>query len=433
MDVRRRMLFNMNTRSREYTDNYLTILALEDGLTASLSTNACQYCIDGDGNWIDLPAGTATQAINQGQTLSFKGNLTPNATFGIGTFTINKKCNLEGNCMAMLFSDDAGNSYSLSGKNKAFYNLFYNCKTIIEVSETLLPATILAEDCYNSMFSGCSGLTKAPELPATTLVSYCYDSMFENCSKLTTAPNLPATTLASYCYNWMFAGCTRLSTAPELPATMLAENCYNYMFRSCKSLTTAPELPATTLAKYCYTNMFIYCTSLRVAPQLPATTLVSGCYQSMFQICSNLNYIKMLATDIPETNHFYNWVSGVSSTGTFIKHPDMTSLPAGVDGIPSGWTVLDSPTIDLTFPLSLSMDEPDTDLQKQLFRYLRIKYGETAYLIPIDEEIYVDGMLLDQYMFTPCSNISTFGCDYIQFHSTGDAIDIYLTPDGTWF
>lgn len=30
--------------------NYLTIEALEDGLTASLSDNACEYCVDGDGN-----------------------------------------------------------------------------------------------------------------------------------------------------------------------------------------------------------------------------------------------------------------------------------------------------------------------------------------------------------------------------------------------
>lgn len=30
-------------------NNYLTIEALEDGLTVSLSTNACEYCVDGDG------------------------------------------------------------------------------------------------------------------------------------------------------------------------------------------------------------------------------------------------------------------------------------------------------------------------------------------------------------------------------------------------
>lgn len=34
----------------EFIINYLTIEALEDGLTAKLSTNACEYCIDGDSN-----------------------------------------------------------------------------------------------------------------------------------------------------------------------------------------------------------------------------------------------------------------------------------------------------------------------------------------------------------------------------------------------
>ena len=45
-------------------ENYLTIVALEDGLTAQLSTNACEYCIDGDGDWKALSAATNTEAIN---------------------------------------------------------------------------------------------------------------------------------------------------------------------------------------------------------------------------------------------------------------------------------------------------------------------------------------------------------------------------------
>ena len=134
------------------TDNYLTILALENGLTAKLSTNACQYCVDGDGNWIDLPSGTTTQSINQGQTLSFKGNLTPKSSSGIGTFTISKKCNLEGNCMSLLFSDATASNNSLSGKSYAFYYLFSGCTTIVEVSSTFLPATTLANYCYCGMF-----------------------------------------------------------------------------------------------------------------------------------------------------------------------------------------------------------------------------------------------------------------------------------------
>jgi hypothetical protein len=49
----------------------------------------------------------------------------------------------------------------------------------------------------------------------------------------------------------------------------------------------------------------------------------------------------MLATT-KGSRSFYNWVQGVSSTGTFVKHPDMISLPSGTSGIPSGWTVIDA-------------------------------------------------------------------------------------------
>jgi hypothetical protein len=177
--TRRRSLLSILTQqnSKGFTDNYLTIYALEDGLTASLSTNACEYCVDGNGNWLSLAAGSTTQSINTGHTLSFRGNLTPKTNAGIGTFTISKKCNIEGNCMSMLFGDDAANNLSLSGKNYAFYKLFYNCTNIVNVSENFLPATTLATYCYANMFQNCSSLTTAPALPATTLATYCYQNM----------------------------------------------------------------------------------------------------------------------------------------------------------------------------------------------------------------------------------------------------------------
>jgi hypothetical protein len=159
---------------------------------------------------------------------------------------------------------------------------------------------------------------------------------------ITTAPELPATTLAKYCYQHVFEGCTSLTTAPELHATTLAQLCYNYMFSGCSNMTTVPELPATTLADACYENMFNGCTSLTKAPELPATTLAYGCYFRMFNGCNNLNHITMLATDISATDCLTNWVGGVSSIGTFVKHPDMTSLPTGASGIPYGWTVEDA-------------------------------------------------------------------------------------------
>lgn len=324
MDIRRRMLFKKKASSGGddvipepiiNIDNYLTIEALEDGLIVSLSTNACEYCVDGDGNWKALAAGIATESINNGHTLSFKGNITPVSADGIGTFTISKKCNLKGNCMSMLFGDNAANNYSLS-KNYAFQNLFHFCEKIVTVSSGFLPATSLTYSCYENMFRGCTSLTTPPELPATIMTYDCYG-----------------------CYDAMFYGCTSLTTAPDLPATTLLSNCYSYMFSGCTNLTTAPALPAKTLAKYCYSSMFRGCTSLTTAPELPATTLTVDCYYYMFNGCTKLNYIKMLATNISASNCLNNWVKGVSSTGSFVKNPNMTTLPTGTSGIPSGWTV----------------------------------------------------------------------------------------------
>ena len=113
------------------------------------------------------------------------------------------------------------------------------------------------------------------------------------------------------------------------------------MFSGCSLLTSAPALPATTLESGCYDDMFSGCISLTQAPALPATTLEFSCYRGMFSGCSNLNYIKMLATDISATICLSNWVDGVASSGTFVKHPDMNSLQTGDSGIPNGWIVED--------------------------------------------------------------------------------------------
>ena len=206
--MRRRFAVH-KTKTFDYS-NYLTIEALEDNLTVTF-TNDIEYTIDGQ-EWIKLKASSESQPINIRQTLSFRGKLTPNDSNGIGTFTINKKCNLKGNCMSMLFGDNAANNFSLAFKQYAFYNLFYNCTNIVNVDSNFLPATTLAEFCYNHMFDGCTSLTTAPELPATTLAFGCYGYMFQNCSRLTTAPELPATTLVYLCYTYMFYGCTRIAT-----------------------------------------------------------------------------------------------------------------------------------------------------------------------------------------------------------------------------
>ena len=202
-------------------------------------------------------------------------------------FAVSAPFNVKGNIMSLLYGDNFKGQIDLSGKYEAFLSLFFNCATLQNAENLILPATTLADFCYYHMFDGCTSLTTSPELPATTLANNCYQNMF--------------------------FGCTNLTEAPQLPATTLVNDCYSYMFSICTSLTTAPQLPATTLASYCY--------------------------YEMFRGCSKLRYIKMLATDISATDCLFNWVNGVASIGTFVKNANMTSLPSGTSGIPNGWTV----------------------------------------------------------------------------------------------
>ena len=269
-----------------WAEEYLTFVALEDG-TFTFSTNAVSYSLDNGETWTELAAATASPIVTSGSKIMWKAELTPITYNGIGTFSATGNFEAKGNVMSLLYGDNFKGQTDLTGKDYAFYHLFYNNTKLINADKLSLPATTLADYCYSSMFQGCTSLTTAPELPATTLATYCYGRMFQGCTSLTTAPELPATTLAGGCYNGMFYGCT--------------------------SLTTAPELPATTLADYCY--------------------------GSMFQGCSNLNHIKAMFTTTPSTSYTNGWVTSVASTGTFVKNSAAQWDVSGVNGVPTGWTV----------------------------------------------------------------------------------------------
>jgi len=310
----------------DYRSMPLTIEALSAG-TLQLTNNTSQtdiYYNLNDGGWqligtdnmsFNVDAGDiiqfgATEAVNlqqysagrslfSGNTLAFKvyGNI-ESLEYGYGDFT---------------------NRDTSVYLESAFTYCFRSCSGLTDASNLVLPATTLANSCYERMFRDCTSLTSAPELPGTTLswlVDRCYAFMFQNCTSLTQAPELPATELASHCYYGMFYGCTNLTSAPELPAETLTDYCYYSMFKGCTSLISVPELPATKLEYYCYFGMF------------------SG--------CTNLNYIKCLATDIPATNCTNNWVNGVAASGTFVKAPSMTGWTTGASGIPTNWTVEDA-------------------------------------------------------------------------------------------
>ena len=144
---------------------------------------------------------------------------------------------------------------------------------------------------------------------------------------------------SAYCAS-MFYGCSGLVSAENLIIPRNTENnAYRYLFFGCTSLEKAPALHVTTLVNRCYFEMFYGCTSLVTAPELPATTLTPYCYTRMFYGCINLAYVKCLATNISATSCLYYWMSGVRSTGTFVKASGMEGWTRGVSGIPYGWTI----------------------------------------------------------------------------------------------
>ena len=319
-----------------WADTYLIFVAKEAGTFTFTpqNSNVISYSTDNGDSWI---VGNSVE-VNSGDRVLWKGTMTPSSS-GMGTFSSTANFDAEGNVMSLLFGDNFKGKVDLTGKNYAFYRLFYQNTKLVNAENLSLPATTLANYCYQSMFEGCTSLVTTSELPATTLANNCYKNMFYNCTSLTTAPELPATTLANYCYQSMFYNCTSLTTAPELPATTLNPSCYYGMFKGCTALTKAPVLPATTLGSSCYGEMFSGCTSLTTAPVLPATTLASNCYANMFRSCTNLNYIKAMFTTTPDSSYTSSWVDGVASTGTFVKNSAATWNVTGVYGIPSGWTV----------------------------------------------------------------------------------------------
>ena len=355
-----------------------TSLTTAPQLSATTLANYCySYMFSGCKNLVVAPKLPATTLADDCYNNMFRGCTSLTITPKLPATT------LVNHCYSSMFWDCI--SLTTAPKLPAttlgygcYQDMFLGCTNLI--SPPKLPATTLVQRCYDNMFYGTNVLPDTSNidftseqvvasggliglfagtnvtdndlmrilpknnngkycLPVTTLADSCYNSMFAYCSSLTTAPELPATTLADSCYLYMFQGCTSLTVAPELPATTLANFCYQYMFASCKNLTVAPELPVSTLKQHCYVGMFQNCISLTRAPELPATTLAFTCYDYMFYGCTNLNYIKAMFTTTPSTTYTLNWVSGVASTGTFVKNSAATWDVTGSSGIPTGWTI----------------------------------------------------------------------------------------------
>ena len=290
-------------------------------------------------------------------------------------------------------------------KPSCYQSMFANCSDLISgINE--LPATTLADLCYKNMFFGCSSLIVAPELPATKLTEQCYYQMFTYCSSLIVAPELPATKLKEQCYKSMFRGCTSLATAPGLPATKLANYCYSQMFANCTSLTQISELPATTLADYCYSYMFKDCTSLTTAPELPATELVNYCYSQMFENCSSL----IIAPELPAAT--------LADSCYFNMFRYCTSLVNG-PSVLSAMNLYDSCYMSMFFGCSSLIEAPELPAIELVSNCYRSMFNGCTSLTQAPE-LPATSLADNCYynMFNNCSHLSSITVEFTEWTST---------------
>lgn len=149
----------------------------------------------------------------------------------------------------------------------------------------------------------------------------------------------------SYLFYKLFSGCSALTKAPELPESTMDEACYAYMFQG-TSIEDMPKMPVATLDVDCYKGMFQDNTALTTA-KLEDTTMANGCYDAMFKGCSSLAEITTTYLGNFSTTYFNDWVDGVAESGTFYYNGSDTTT--GSSAIPSGWTVLPIPRPELCF------------------------------------------------------------------------------------
>ena len=148
--------FNRNNAGDEQQNPSITFQKSTDGgLTWEEHTIGVYDPDDGDTSNLDAIA------LDEGESVMFKGVNSEN-------FTVGDPENDEGIYVGFYLDG----SVSASGDITSLLNGVGGDATIQFMQ-------------FYSMFQGCTGLTQAPALPATTLANSCYDSMFSGCTGIT--------------------------------------------------------------------------------------------------------------------------------------------------------------------------------------------------------------------------------------------------------
>ena len=146
----------------------------------------------------------------------------------------------------------------------------------------------------------------------TLTAGYAFMGMFDGQTKLKNKDAdhqiyLPATTLAENCYDTMFNGCTSLTTAPELPATTLAEDCYIDMFNGCKKLSSVTCKTTDFSADWCLDG---WLEDAGIDESVTSKTIYINSAYSAYIAAMNSNL--EVTTDNAQINANVPWKKGIS-------------------------------------------------------------------------------------------------------------------------
>ena len=158
----------------------------DDGCTVTVTDYGdLEYYQSDIKEWKEYTSDSDIQLL-KGEWVNFRGT---NATAGTGSSEyMNIKCNgncyVYGNVMSLLDKDNFATMTTLP-YDYTFQNLFKDniYITNAEDKELVLPATVLTQNCYFQMFSGCTNLNYIKCLATDISASYCTYNWLYNVSR----------------------------------------------------------------------------------------------------------------------------------------------------------------------------------------------------------------------------------------------------------
>ena len=203
------------------------------------------------------------------------------------------------------------------------------------------------------------------EIGSAATRNFTFAQLFSGDTHLVSAENLKisSTALPQSCFNSTFRSCTKLVKAPELPSTILGKEAYSSMFEGCIGLAYPPSQLYFTSIQSDSFNRRMFCMSRSSKLTTPAMTYTpklfgdwgsrSPVQQQMF--CGNGNLTNIYCYWTNASGSFgnfsgalTNWVNYTADSGVTFYKRSTQSFASGVNGIKTGWTVVNDDTTQPT-------------------------------------------------------------------------------------